>query len=47
MQGATTRRRGATARSRNAACGLFPELPEGFGREGPIAALPRLHRGLP
>ena len=34
MQGAATRRSGATARSRNTAGGLFPGLPTGFGREG-------------
>jgi hypothetical protein len=47
MQGAATRRSGATARSRNAADGLFPELPAGFAREAPIAALRRLRRGPP
>ena len=47
MQGAATRRSGATARSRNTAGGLFPGLPTGFGREGRIAALRRLHRGPP
>jgi len=57
MQGAATRRSGATARSRNAASDRFAggaaiRLPEGFERKGRIAALRgaairRLLRGPP
>ncbi len=44
---ATGRMQGATMRRRNAGFGLLPGLSEGFGREGLIAALPRLHRAPP
>ena len=45
--GAATRRGGSTARSRNNVGSRFPWLPGGFGREGRIAALRRLHREPP
>ena len=45
--GAATRRSGATARSCNNVGSRFPWLPAGFGREGRIAALRRLHREPP
>ena len=47
LQGAATRRSGATARSCNTASDHFAGQPEGFKREGRIAALQRLHRGPP
>jgi hypothetical protein len=45
MQGAATRRSGATARRRNTAGGLFLRLPAGFGREGTHCGVAALAQG--